>query len=195
MQMNGFMKAVVMVCGAGLGASLVGCAHYSDWVDPCWPARYNYMARQEIKAAMSPQVENGHILDQTIWNYHFETGTAKLTPGGLEHLAFLARRRPAPDPVIYLQTAQDVPYDPAVPEKLTDTRSRLDSERILAIQRYLRAETEGRGLMFQVVVHDPPEIDIAAAPIAVSVLKMNAASQGTLGGGGAIGAGAAAAGR
>ena len=72
---------------------------------------------------IAPQVSNGHVLDQTVWNYDFEPGTDKLTGGGLEHLAYLARRRPQPDPMVYLQTAQDVAYDPASPDKLAATRA------------------------------------------------------------------------
>ncbi len=63
------------------------------------------------------------MLDQTVWNYHFEPGTDKLTPGGLEHLAYLARRRPYPDPVVFLQTAQDVAYDPARRTKMRGARA------------------------------------------------------------------------
>ena len=70
----------------------------------------------------APQVNNGQVLDQTIWNYHFEPGTDRLTAGGLEHLAYIARRRPHPDTAVYLQTAQDVAYDPASPDKLAETR-------------------------------------------------------------------------
>src|SRR5438552_461220 len=111
--MNGFLKksATAWLTGAGLAG--VGCYSYRDLVDPCYPDRYNYAAKQEVKEAFAPQMQNGHILDQTVWNYHFEAGTAKLTPGGMDYLAYLARRRPAPDPVIYLQVAQDVVYDPA----------------------------------------------------------------------------------
>ena len=75
--------------------------HYRDLVDPCYPERYNYQARQEVVASYTPQVQNGHVLDQTVWNYDFEAGTDRLTGGGLEHLAYLARRRPQPDPVVY----------------------------------------------------------------------------------------------
>ena len=109
--MNGFAaRAVSTVCALS-GIAALGCYTWGDVVDPCYPQRYEFAARQEVKQAFSPQVQNGHILDQTVWNYHFEPGTATLTPAGLEHLAYLARRRPCPDPTIYLQVAQDIPYD------------------------------------------------------------------------------------
>ena len=75
-------KTAKMACCAGLVGGLGGCYRYHDVVDPCYPVRYSYMARQEVCAGLAPQVNNGHVLDQTIWNYHFELGSDKLTPGG-----------------------------------------------------------------------------------------------------------------
>src|SRR5689334_16299372 len=97
-------KALIAACGVAATIG-VGCLPY-NCADPCYPQRYNVMARQEVNAAMAPQVQNGHVLDQTVWNYYFEPGTDKLTTGGLERLAYIARRRPCPDTVLYLQTAQ-----------------------------------------------------------------------------------------
>src|SRR5437867_1886311 len=99
--MKGFITRTVTVLCAGSGLALAGGCWYRDIVDPCYPQRYEFVARQEVGAAFAPQVFNGHVLDQTIWNYQFEGGTDKLTPGGMEHLAYLARRRPFPDGVIY----------------------------------------------------------------------------------------------
>src|SRR5437763_3401242 len=141
--MKGFVgKAVALLGWAGALAG-GGCCHYRDLVDPCYPERYVYQARAETNAAFAPQVSNGHVLDQTIWNYHFDPGTDRLTPGGLEHLAYLARRRPAPDPVVYLQTAHDLGYDPAKSEELSNARDDLDKKRKLAINKFLLAETAG----------------------------------------------------
>jgi len=178
--------ATAVVCGPG-------CYGYRDLVDPCWPDRYGYMARKEVKAALAPQVHNGHILDQTMWNYHFDLGTDKLTAGGIEHLAYLARRRPVADPTVYLQTAQDVVFDPAMPEKMAETREDLDARRIQAIQKFLTAQTAGQ-CSFQVKVHDPAEPGLAAIPVNNTVLqyygRFRGGLQGGAGGGGG-GAGAA----
>src|SRR5437763_13885113 len=150
--MKGFVgKAVALLGWAGALAG-GGCCHYRDLVDPCYPERYVYQARAETNAAFAPQVSNGHVLDQTIWNYHFEAGTDRLTPGGLEHLAYLARRRPAADPVVYLQTAHDLAYNPSNPRDLTAKREDLDAKRKAAIQNYLAAQTAGgRPLDFQIL--------------------------------------------
>src|SRR5438874_2318404 len=126
--MKGLMRrAAVLPGGTGALVGSLGCYGYRDLVDPCYPERYKYASRKELHEAFAPQVQNGHVLDQTVWNYMFEPGTDKLTAGGLDHLAYLARRRPEPDCTIYLQTAQDLAYDAAAPEKLVDTRRDLDA--------------------------------------------------------------------
>jgi hypothetical protein len=166
--MNGFIKKKLAACVAG-GLVLGGGCHYRDLVDPCYPERYEYAARQEIYGAVAPQVSNGHVLDQTIWNYHFEPGKDRLTPGGLEYLAYLARRRPCPDPTVYLQTAQDLLYDQAKPEGYATARAALDAARMKAVKDFLTAQTAGRQVDFQVVVHDPADPGIAAAQIVGAV--------------------------
>jgi hypothetical protein len=190
-------KTLKTACGLGL-LGMTGCFGYYDLVDPCYPARYNSMARHEVYDAFAPQVSNGHILDQTIWDYFFEYGTDKLTPGGLDHLAYLARRRPCPDPTVYLQTAQDIPYDPAYPEKFTEARCELDTKRVQAIQKFLTAVTCGEK-PFHVVVHNPGEVGMSAIPMNLAIRSMYSGSTGLLGGGaggaaaGATGGGGAAA--
>ncbi len=127
--MKGLIRkaAAALCCVAGAGG--VGCVTYHDLVDPCYPARYDAEARHEEVASYTPQIANGHVLDQTLWNSDFEAGTDKLTGGGMEHLAYMARRRPQPDPVVYLETAHDVYYDPAKPNDMADKRADLDARR------------------------------------------------------------------
>jgi len=190
--MKGFVtKGATALCLTS-GLTLAGgCWSYRDLVDPCWPERYEYAARQEVHAALAPQVSNGHVLDQTVWNYHFEVASDKLTPGGMEHLAYLARRRPAPDPMVYLQTAQDISYDPASADKFAEGRSNLDNRRIQAIQSYLNAQTAGRHVTFEVLVHDPSEVGMAAEAMGRAVQGMYSGQRGILvGAGGGGGAGA-----
>ena len=207
--MKGLIRNSMVVLGmSGSLAVGAGCNvidSYRNVVDPCYPQRYEFASRQETVAAMAPQVYNGHVLDQTVWNYHFEMGTDKLTPGGMDHLAYLARRRPAPDACIFVQTAQDVFYDPAAPEKFSEARAALDSKRVQAVQNYLTAVTAGRHLAFEVTVHDPSEVGLAATPMGVTVQRHYLGFQGNLpttagagatnvsGGGGTAGAGAGAA--
>ena len=184
------MKGLInkALAGAGLAGVLAGtqgcCDVYRNLADPCYPERYEYASKVEVNAAFRPQVNNGHVLDQTVWNYQFEPGTDRLTAGGMEHLAYLARRRPAPDTTIFLQTAQDLAYDPAAPAKFAESRATLDNKRIQAIQNYLTAQTAGRPMSFNVLVHDPAVPGINAIGAGISVAKMNNAYQGSIAAGG-----------
>lgn len=192
--MNGFIRkttALVALVG-GLVAS-PGCKTTRDLYDPCWPERYNFAARREVCQAFAPQVKNGHVLEQTVYNYHFELGTDKLLPGGRDHLLYLIHRRPCPDPTVYLATAQDITYDPDAPEKFAETRCELDNRRVLAIQKYLTAQTAGRHVQFQVVVHDPYEAGWDAESVDNAMRALHLNFRGVLqisGGGGSGSAGA-----
>jgi hypothetical protein len=161
--MKGIITRAVAAACLGGGLSLTwGCGFYRDLVDPCYPARYNAMATSSVDETFGAQSSNGHVLDQTIWNYHFERGSAKLNTMGETHLAYLARRRPAPDCKIFLQTAQDIAYDPANPVEFTKIRTKLDNDRIQSVLNYLQAQTAGRPVPFDVTVHDPAEPGIPA---------------------------------
>jgi hypothetical protein len=175
------LKALAVVGCAAAVTTTSGCVlHPKTLWDPCWPQRYAFLARQEVIDGCAEQVHNGHVLDQTIWNYHFEAGSDKLTPGGLEHLKYLARRRPCPDPMVFLQTAQDVSYDAAAPDKYVEARNDLNTKRTVAVQKFLLAYTAGRGVNFDVVVHDPAEKGMATIPMGLSIQRSWAASQGSL---------------
>jgi hypothetical protein len=144
---------------------LVGCTHYKDVVDTCYPERYNAMARKELTGAINPQIQNGHVLDQTVLDSHFKSGTAVLTPGGIEKLNYLARRRPCADTQLYLQTAlinqddeslqeKQLTWDPTKPEEMIKARNKLNEERKEAVKNYLAAATNGRGLAFNIETLD-----------------------------------------
>lgn len=154
------------------GALAAGCHHSETdrWHgDPCWPDRYENEARRSQVAAFEPQVLNGHILDQTIWNMQFDYGTDKLTGAGIDKLDQLARRRPAPDTRIFLQTARDIPYDAERAGDYATKRTELDTKRVAAIKKYLATSLTGRPSTFEIEVHDPapPGIDGAAPRVIV----------------------------
>ena len=179
--MNGFIRGTwTAVCLTGGLVLAGGCHHLDDYVDPCYPERYEYAARQNVRSAFAPQVNNGHVLDQTVWNHQFEEGTDKLTRGGQDHLAYIARRRPCPDTMVFVQTAQDVSYDPAAADKFASARSGLDAKRVAAVQKYLNAYTSGRGTSFQVLLHDPGDTSMAAVPAGLSIQRYYGAATGTL---------------
>lgn len=181
--MKGFINKMVAVLGfVGTLASMGGCEHYRDIVDPCYPERYWYQSRQNVHAAFAPQVKNGHVLDQTVWNYHFEDGTDKLTTGGQERLKYVARRRPMPDPMIFVQTAQDLTYNPDKPEEYTAKRNDLDARRVASVKKFLAAA--GGGVApFEVLVHNPPEVGMAGVQADPSLRLMYSTPRATLPGG------------
>jgi hypothetical protein len=189
--MKGLIIRAVLFGTVAVGC--VGCYGYRDCVDPCYPQRYQYASRTEEQAAFAPQVLNGHILDQTVWNYHFEPGTATLNGGGIDTLARLARRRPAPDTVIFLQTAQDVVYDNMAPDKLVEARNDLDAKRTEAVQKFLQAQTANRPVAFHVQIHDPAEVGFPATPVNAIVQQMYGSYRGALQRGGASPTGGAGA--
>jgi hypothetical protein len=189
--MKGFMKsALTAACLAG-GLCSMGCyggEKYRDCVDPCQIERYSAAARQEVITAFAPQVLNGHILDQTIWNYHFEPGTDKLNPSGLDKLDQIVRRRPQPDARVFLATARDVTYNAEKSDEYADTRRELDAKRSVAIQKYLAAQTAGRPVPFDVLIHDPADPGIPGAAVINAILSQRGVYSGrigTVGGGGA----------
>jgi hypothetical protein len=180
--MKGRISRIVAVLGltGGLGA-FAGCEVYRECVDPCPYQRYAAVARHSTEEVFANQVINGHILNQTVWNYHFEAGTDKLTPGGLDYLGYLSRVRPGPDPKLWLQTAHDLPaYDPAAPEKYEHNRSELDTKRRVAVLKFLAAETCGRPVPFDIGVHDVAPPGLAAPPVATTIQKHYANFQGTM---------------
>ena len=78
--MNGFQAKMLSVATVAGGMFVTGCQSGDGFKhgDPCWPDRYANEARELTVASFQPQVDNGHILDQTIWNLHFEYGGEKL---------------------------------------------------------------------------------------------------------------------
>jgi len=168
MRMNGFIgKTLAAAC---LAASLAGCCGYDDMVDPCYPQRYNFAARTEVCGALTPQVKNGHVLDQTIWNWMFDERPDRrdqLNAAGQAKLLELVRRRPVPDPMVFLASAHDLDgeYDPTNPGALVDRRRELDRRRAEAVKNYLEAQTSGTGFAFIVQAHDPSEPNLPAGAI------------------------------
>src|SRR5687768_13504974 len=104
--MNGFVKLASVAAAAGGLLMSTGCVHggggrdrqcgekYKNAVDPCWPERYSQVARAETLAPFQAQAVNGAILDHAVWNHHFDPGTDRLTPGGMERLDYMTRIRP-----------------------------------------------------------------------------------------------------
>src|SRR5262245_53919317 len=119
----------------------VGCANRLEhWVDPCWPERYSAVARAEVLDPFAAQAVNGSVLDATMWNYHFEPASKKLTPAGMEKLDYLVRRRPGPEMHLFVQTARDIAYAPDGIDKFVADRAKLDADRIEEVKKYFASQ-------------------------------------------------------
>jgi hypothetical protein len=154
---------------AVLGA--VGCAsadrpslqdRLADYVDPCWPERYNSVARQEVLEPFAAQAMNGAVIDNTVWNYHFEPQSDRLTPAGLEKIDYLVRRRPAPETHLFVQTARDLAYTPETADKYVADRLALDAKRMAAVKKYFATQAAAKGIVPDVQVIDPSDPSIPA---------------------------------
>lgn len=165
--MNRFVRAASAAAVLGFGA--LGCTtsggktcgdRYRDYVDTSWPERYNSVARQEVVAPFATQVNNGHVLNQTMYNWYFEPGTDKLNDAGLQKLDSLARTRPGVDTRLYLQTARDLPATPESIPNLAAHRTELDARRAAMIQKYMAAQPGAPAV--EVSIHDPSVPSIAA---------------------------------
>ena len=139
------------LCLVPLSLTFTGCFGYRDVVDPYYPKRYRVEARNSVRTALAPQVSNGNVLDQTVWDFHFETGKPELNAMGKDHLKRLARRRPLAQEVIFLQVAQN-PDENANNKELNKARSE-------NIKAYMTKISEDKvHPEFQVVLHDPAEV-------------------------------------
>ncbi len=174
--MNPMMRAAAAAAILVSGLSSLGCVHtgsgsgsggaaradghgaigdkWRNAVDPCYPERYNHAARQAVVAPFAQQVHNGHVLNQTLFNWYFEFGTDKLTPAGAEKLDSLARVRPAPDSKLYIQTARDIPANTDT-AKIAAVRDDLDAKRAAAIQKYMAGQPALTPVTYEIFVHDP----------------------------------------
>ena len=182
----------VMILALGMGS--VGCMNnrpsaqdvLASKYDPSWPERYNYSARQSVLSPFAMHVKNGEVINQTVFNYFFEPGSAKLTPLGQEKLDYLTRVRPTPPSELYLQTARDLSYDVADPNKRVEMTTSLNAKRVEMVKQYVAATTAGRAVNMEVSVIDPENVSISVQGPANAVrglpLLYTAQLPGTIGG-------------
>lgn len=154
--------AAAIVMAGGLGS--VGCVHrtgstgdgaHGNWIDPSWPDRYNYAARQAVIAPFAQQVANGHFINQVVWNWYFEPGTDTLNGAGMEKLDSIARSTPNPDTKLFIQTSRDLGVTPDNMAKVGALRDDLTARRAAAVQRYM-ATQPGPTVVYEISVVDMP---------------------------------------
>ena len=76
-------------------------------------------------------------------------------------------------------------YDPDKPNAMVEARSTLDAKRVAAVEKFLLAQTAGRGIPFQVAIHDPAEVGLPAIGVNAATQEMlNTRFKGGLSSGG-----------
>lgn len=152
----------------------------------CWPERPSAMAREAVLHPFETQRNNAAVLDGVLNNLDFEAGSEKLNGVGRDKLDRLARKMPAPDPKVYVQTANDVPYDDNAPEKAVAARVELDQKRAQTVLAYLNTRPNTRGAAFEVQSIDIADPGINSAGPAQSVrglvTQYRSTLQGSIGG-------------
>ena len=170
-------------CGPGGAGAAEGGSIYRSFVDPCYPERYNVVARAEVLAPFAAQVHNGHILNQTLYNWHFDTGTDQLNGAGKAKLDSIAQTRPGPDPRIYLQVARDIGIGTQPDDKIHEVREELSAKRAAAIQRYMAAQPSIHPVAYEIFIHDPVVPGIPAEFSAAAYRGQGNGYRGGIGGG------------
>ncbi len=196
MQRNAIHKAGWAMALLSL-VSATGCyGTFHEVVDPCYPERYNCKAREEVSDLRAAQVQQGLIYEQTLFVHHFNPASETLHPGGIALLQRLANRRPAPEAVIYLQTAQNnYDLDYKKPEEYASKRKELDDKRKLEIEKFLKMERPD--VNFTVVVSNPAKVGISGSEGRAAVNDIRSSAKGSFmipgfssgGGGGGSGGG------
>jgi hypothetical protein len=148
--------AALIVGGlASLGCTGPGVqSRYQRIVDPCQQERYKNLSRDNVLQPFDAMANNANTLDATLWNNHFEPGKDTLNASGLKKIDYIARRLPVPTSKVWIQTARDLPYDAAAPQKLVSARADLDAKRCQAVLAYLSAQPNAQAMHYDVQAHD-----------------------------------------
>ena len=164
---------------AGL-VGLSGCVGtYNDVVDPCYPERWNCRARGEVADVLQTQANNGLALEQTLYNHYFAEGSDELLPGGKALLVRLARRRPTPEPAIFVQAANDGDIlQSRNLDEIAQKRKDLNERRVKAVSAFLKAIRPD--VNFTVAVHDPSPVGMDAIEAARATYDMHMSAIGNM---------------
>ena len=194
--MSKFVRAASFAALIIGGVASMGCtggpgiqSRYQRIVDPCQQERYKVSARDNVLQPFDAMANNAAVLDATLWNTNFEPGKETLNAAGMKKLDYIVRRLPSPTGKVWIQTARDLPYDPAAPQKLANARTELDAKRSQAVLAYLSAQPNGGAMHYDVQAHDANDPAIYAAGPTNAFRGLTAqygASAGGAGGSGAI---------
>lgn len=193
-------KAFVAALAAGvLGA--VGCASGPGLQESfqnvnnnnSWPERNSSLARQTVLHPFEVQQNNAYVVNDVILNAYFDNSSDALNGVGRDKLDQLARRMPAVNPVVWLQTSNDVVYEAKSPDRTVAARNELDQKRAAAVLAYLSSRPGARGTVFNVQVLDNPDPTTNSTGPASAVRGLQGQYKsgitGSVGGGNVIGSG------
>lgn len=145
--------------------SLTGCyGTYNELVDPCYPERWNCQARSAVQSRVAMQAKNGLDMEQTLFTYHFEPGSDKITPSGQNILARIATRRPSSFKEVFIQNSFDAmpstDFDANRAEEFQQKMRDLNERRKRNVIAYLnmRKPQDGDTTPWQVAVSFPSRV-------------------------------------
>jgi outer membrane protein OmpA-like peptidoglycan-associated protein len=157
-----------------------------------WPERNGYLARQAVLHPFEVQQNNAAVVNDVVLNSYFDNGSDKLNGVGRSKLDQLARKMPAPNGTVFLQTSNDVAYDEKSPEKTANARGELDQKRASSVLAYLNARpNRGTAYSVQAIDIDDPSTNAEGPATAVRGLRQQFRSgiSGGISGGNPAGAG------
>lgn len=142
------------------------------------PHAYTLAARTSLNQQLNQQVDEGRLLSQTIWNYHFHEESDVLRPAGRQLLESLARRYPQGYPQIYIQSANDIRLRDDKIDDYFAQRRELDAERLKAVTAYLRLCLPDQ--LVAVQFHNRPAVWIGSDEVIRGQAQLRASTSGLL---------------
>ena len=99
-----YAKALSWAALASALALTIGCKLLPDNE---WPEPYTSMAKAEVLAPIDIQVANARAVEQTLWDYHFNSRSDHLNSTGVERLRWIVSHARRGHPVIYVAATDD----------------------------------------------------------------------------------------
>ncbi len=129
-------------------------------------------ARELVSRPFADQAANGAVVDQTVWNYHFESDvSARMHTNAYFLLDRLARRQVNAGGGclrLHVQRAQTHPGEVPLAE-LAQRRLELDNRRLDAITVYMQQAWPG--MAFTVQLYDPSPVGMSAVEATMAANK------------------------
>ena len=153
------LSSSLSVCAACGIACLAGCATTCDHHPQYARQEFIQAAQSSLNRAFELQANNGQVLDQTIWNYHFYEDLEDLRPSGRAFLDRIAYLYPLRCSGLFLQSAHDIEITgPNSVDAYFERRQELNALRMKTVTEYLQRVAPGNTLAVQ--IHDKPPVGL-----------------------------------